>query len=184
MATHQKAASPLQASDPSVREASICIIQRPLCRIRVHHLNQHLRFATRCGEGIRPLHPAREASRPPSPARHRDRKGWPPSPLSRLGPLQTECHSPQRRSASGYGGIASITSFLPKTSNRENRWNRSDPQKGTVCYSGPNHSNLPMSPMVPPVSSTCRPTAEDAGGSRARATGPPRGRIGQPRTQP
>jgi hypothetical protein len=73
-----------------------------LCeQIRVHHLNQHLRFANRCGEGIPPLHPAREASQPPSLARRRDRKGWPPSPLSRLGSLQTECHSPQRRCASG-----------------------------------------------------------------------------------
>lgn len=36
---------------------------------------------------------------------HRDRKGWSPSPLSRLGPLQTECHN---------GGMVSITSFLQK----------------------------------------------------------------------
>jgi hypothetical protein len=62
----------------------------PLRQIRVHHLNQQLRFANRRGEGLRPMHPAREASRPPSLARHRDRKGWSPSPLSRLGPLQTE----------------------------------------------------------------------------------------------
>jgi hypothetical protein len=73
--------------------------------IRVHHLNQHLRFANRRGEGIPPLHPAREAPRPPSLARRRDCKGWSPSPLSRLGPLQTECHN---------GGMVSITSFLQK----------------------------------------------------------------------
>jgi hypothetical protein len=159
LATHQKAASPLPASDLAVSEAPLCIIQHLLRRIRVHHLNQHLRFATRCGEGIRPLHPTREASRPPSPARRQDRKGWPPSPLSRLGPLQTECHIPPRDSASGYGPIVSITSFLQKTSNRENRWNGFDPQKGTVCYSGPIYSHHPVSPMLPPLSSTCRPAA-------------------------
>jgi hypothetical protein len=114
LATHQKAASPLPASGTHVPEAPVCIIQCPLRQIRVHHLNQYLRFATRCGEGIRPLHPAREASRPPGPARGRNRKGWPPSPLSRLGPLQTDCRSPPRHSASGYGGIVSITSFLQK----------------------------------------------------------------------
>jgi hypothetical protein len=177
LATHQKAAPPLQAPDACASEAPLCIRQRPLRADPCPPCQPALEVRQQMWRGHPALAPRSEASRPPGLTRRRDRKGWSPSPPSRLGPLQTECHNPpQARRAAvrpflrlgvRWNGVAYLLS-PKKQAIAKNRWNGSDPQKGTVCYSGSIYSNHPVSPMLPPLSSTSRPAAaQETSGSRA-----------------
>lgn len=168
LATHQKAAPPLPASRISVWEALLCIIQCP----------------------------ARADPRPPSqPALEVRQQMWRGHPA--LAPRSRSVPTAEPDPASRSQGLAALATFAfgapsdrvpqpvaplcvgvrwngvdyllssKRTSDRENRWNGSDPRKGTVCYSGSIYSNHPASPMLPPHSSTCPPAAQEANGLNA-----------------